>query len=257
MTDIHILQQVWILQQRSIKKYNFKGLLYSSPFHYYMSKFLFFTFFIAFWNLCYSQDNDNTLNIIFVGTQYRANPLYLKKIPDVITVRDRNIQEQPDKHLSGISLVWGYERKLPSSLYFAITYSVRYRLLYQTIPFNNQSTSSFQQKTKKSLISDIYAEFGKIIEFRKSKLSTSLGIGLCGLGTGYPLTQRYMNSNNESYYITTSENFIYPTTTVGTTWQKKKLSSFLRIGYCLKNPTFFATEFIFLELGAKYNILNF
>lgn len=62
---------------------------------------LVFTFLGLMNNKGYGQSEySEKLFTLSIGLKTRITPIYLKKIPDLISTPNRNVQEQPDTHLS-------------------------------------------------------------------------------------------------------------------------------------------------------------
>jgi hypothetical protein len=207
----------------------------------------------------FSQEKNESIQKFrfFLGVQTRVTPIYPKGLSDVITVQDRNIWEQPDKHLSGPSLIWGIERSIDDSYNFSFTQAVRYDFIYQTQPYRNQPYAGFQQQSQRAIVSDIYLDVFRNFKLNNSEFQMGAGFAICGLGTGYLLTQRFLDNNNQSFFITSKEDFLFPAVTATFGWQKNKFNAALRMGYAWNNPTLFKTAFIFPEIKLHYNIFSF
>lgn len=193
----------------------------------------------------------------YIGIQTRVTPIYPKGIPDFIAVPDRNIFEQPNKYLSGPSLLYRIEKDLNNSFDIAFSHALRYDFLYQTLPFNNQPFSGFRPVIKKSFISDLYLDVERKIALNSSTLTAGLGFAMLGFGSSYLLTQRFTDNNNQSFYITSKEDFIFPAITTTFGWQKANFNASLKIGYAWYDPTLYKTPFLFPELKVRYKLFSF
>lgn len=192
-----------------------------------------------------------------IGLQTRVTPIYVKKYPGFITVPDRNIFEQPDRHLSGPSVLYKIERQLNNSFSMSFSQAMRYDFLHTTLPFNSQPFRGFRSVVQKSFISDFYLDGEKAFSLNNSKLNLGLGLGILGLGSDYILTQRFADNNNQSFYISSKEDFVFPAVTAIIGWQKNKFSTSLKMGYAWDNPTLFKRPFLFPELRVQYNMFSF
>lgn len=193
----------------------------------------------------------------YIGIQTRVTPIYLKHVPDFITVQDRNIWEEPDKHLSGPSLIYKIGKQISSSYNVGFSHAIRQDFLYQTFTFNNQPIQGFRQETNRAIINDFYLQVNRIISLSSSKIELGFGLAICGIGSGYILTQRFVDNNNQSLYVSSKENFQFTAATFNINWQNDKLNAGLRMGYCWRNPTLFKTPFLFPELGIQYQLFSF
>ena len=203
-----------------------------------------------------SEDKHGIFNFN-IGVQTRITPIYLKHVPDFITFSDRNTFEQPDQYLSGPSLSYKIERPINDKFSVSFSHAIRYDFLYLTFTFNNQPVQGFQQRTKRAVISDFYLDGGYHITLPTSELKVSLGLALCGIGSGYLLTERYVDFRSQSFYVTSKEDFIFPALTTAIEWKKNNFSAQLRMGYCWNNPTLFKTPFLFPELAIQYQLFSF
>lgn len=210
--------------------------------------------FLYLFGICQTSEETQPKFAISIGAQTRITPIYLKRLPDLIIVSDRNTFEQPDQYLSGPSLVYKIERSLNEKFSVSFSHAIKYHFLYLTFTFNNQRIQGFHQETKRAVISDFYLDGGYMIS---PKFKLSLGVALCGIGSDYLLTQRFPDNNNQSIYVTSKENFIFPAITSSIGWKKNNFLVQLRMGYCWNNPTEFKTPFLFLELGIQYQLFSF
>lgn len=193
----------------------------------------------------------------YIGIQTRVTPIYPKGFPDFVTVPDRNIFEQPNKYLSGPSLLYRIEKDLNNSFDISFSHALRYDFLYQTFPFNSQPFLGFRPVVKKALISDVYLDGEKKIVLNNSTLKIGIGLAMLGFGSSYLLTQRFTDNNNQSFYITSKEDFIFPAVTTAVGWQKKDFSATLKIGFAWYDPTLLKRPFLFPELKVQYKLFSF
>lgn len=192
-----------------------------------------------------------------LGLQTRVTPIYVKGYPNAVFVTDRNIWETPDRYLSGPSVLYKIERKTNSSWSVSFSQAIRYDFLYRTLPYNNQPIQPFKIQTKRAVITDFYLDGETAIPLRNSHINVGAGLALCGIGSGYLLTQRFVDNNNQSFYITSKEDFVFPAITASVGWQKNKLSALLKMGYAWYNPTLFHVPFLFPELKVQYQLFSF
>lgn len=220
----------------------------------------FFSTIITFQSFCQNTEDEKLPFHFTIGTQIRVTPIYLKRIPDFfIGLPARNVWEQPDMHLSGtFAFVYSIEKEIPNSLSIKFLQSVRYGLLYWTQTLTTPSPSNpFIREEKKSIISDIYFDIFKRYSLRSSVLKFGLGISFNGFGTSYTLTQRFVDNNNQSFYVSSKENFQFPSASFSINWQKGKFNTGLRMAYCWSNPTLFKERFLFPEIGIQYQLFSF
>ena len=224
-----------------------------------MKQYTAFLFTIFFPTIIFSQNSspDNSKFNFYLGMQTRVTPIYTKHVADLIIVQDRNIMESPDRHLSGPSLAYKIERQISPSFVVSYSHAIRYDFLYQTFTFNNQPVQGFRQQTRKTIVNDLYLDAGYIIQLSTSEIKVGAGLAVCGIGTGYLLTQRFLDNNNQSFYISSKENFQFPAASFNINWKKGKLHTMLRMGYCWSNPTLFKESFLFPELGVQYQLFSF
>lgn len=219
---------------------------------------LFITFLLPLHLPVFAQDSENEhLFNFYLGIQTRVTPIYPKGIPDFISLPDRNIIEVPDKYLSGPSILYRIERRINSSLDISFSHALRYDFLYKTFPFNSQPFIGFKQVVKRSLISDLYLDGEKKFPLNTSTFKVGIGLAILGLGSDYILTQRFTDYNNQSFYVSSKENFIFPAVSATFGWQKNKLTASMKMGYAWYNPTWYKTPFIFPELKIQYNLFSF
>lgn len=192
----------------------------------------------------------------YLGVQTRITPIYPEGVPGGVRVSDRNIWEQPDKHLSGPSVVYTFEKLLEDDWSVSFSHAIRYDFLYQTLPFNTQPLQGFRPDVKRAVMNDLYIDAYKAIALNKSALKLGAGLALCGLGSGYLLTQRFVDNSNQSIYITSKEDFIFPAITAHFGWQKNRFGTSLQAGYAWHNPTLFGIPFLFPELKVQYRLFS-
>src|SRR5687768_1355393 len=108
--------------------------------------FLIITFTFSLKSL-YSQE-DRAVNPFkfYLGAQTRVTPIHVNKIPDYIIVPDRNVLEQPHKHLSGPSLVYSLARDIQNNFEIVFSQAIRYDYLYESLFFSNQNITGIEQK---------------------------------------------------------------------------------------------------------------
>lgn len=166
-----------------------------------------------------------------LGAQTRITPIYPKGYPVFIDVTDRNIWEQPDMHLSGPSVFYKVEGKISDSRSISFSQAIRYDFLYQTFRFNTQPFNGVGSVDKRAAVTDFYLDGESRIPLRNSYVKVGAGLALCGVGSGYLLTQRFVDNNGESVYITSKENFVFPAVTGSFGWQKNRFEATLKMGY--------------------------
>lgn len=218
----------------------------------------FITFLLPLHLLVFAQDSENKhLFNFYLGVQTRVTPIYAKRIPDFISVPDRNIFEQPNRYLSGPSILYRIERLINSSFDISFSHALRYDFLYTTFPFNSQPFIGFKQIVKRSFISDLYIDAEKKLPLKTSTFKVGIGLAVLGLGSGYILTQRFTDYNNQSIYISSKEDFVFTAVTATFGWQKNRLNASLKMGYAWYDPTWYKTPFLFPELKIQYNLFSF
>lgn len=206
----------------------------------------------------FAQDSDNEkLFNFYLGIQTRVTPIYPKGVPNSISVPDRNIFEQPNRYLSGPSILYRIERLINSGLDISFSHALRYDFMYTTLPFNNQPSIGFKEVVKRSFISDLYIDGEKKLSLNTSTFKVGIGLAILGLGSNYILTQRFADNNNQSFYVSSKEDFIFPALTATFGWQKNRLNTSLKMGYAWYDPTLFETPFLFPELKIQYNLFSF
>ena len=193
---------------------------------------------------------------ILVGVKTRITPIYLEKVPDVVSSPLTDILEQPDMHLSGpgIHLTERYETSTKWS--FALHQTVRYDYIYQKLPLEYPIPPGFEATIKQKILFDLYTDVAKDIASKKSTFRIMIGFAVCGLNSGFTQTFRiYQDPNNYTDYYK-EKNFIFPAATAGFGWQKNRFYGELKFGYCWDNPTLFNTPFLFPEISIQYQLFN-
>ena len=194
---------------------------------------------------------------ILVGAKTRITPIYLERVPDIISSPLSDILEQPDKHLSGPGIHLTEKYGTSTMWSFALHQTIRYDYIYQKLPLEYPTPPGFEATIKQKLLFDLYADVAKDIAARNSTLRIMIGFAVCGLNSGFTQTFRvYQDPNNYTdYYM--EKDFIFPAATAGFGWQKKRFYGELKFGYCWDNPTLFNTPFLFPEISFQYQLFNF
>lgn len=192
---------------------------------------------------------------ILIGAKTRVTPIYLKRIPDAIYVGSIDILQQPDKHLSGpgIHISEKYMKGIRWSLAFHQT--IRRDYIYRKMPLAAPEPG-VEYNVKQKILFDIYTDVARDIPANNSSFRILIGLGICGLNSGYIETRRVSQSSTTYTDYYTKKNFIFPATTAGVGWQKNKFYAELKIGYCSDNPTLFKTPFLFPEISCQYQLFN-
>ena len=204
----------------------------------------------------WSQDASESLKTYFsIGIKTRVTPIYLPNIPTVISVNESNVQEQPDMHLSGPSLLLSIDKELPKEFILSFSTAIRYDFLYNNLPYNVQNAVELRRKTYKAMVTDLYLDIIKRQQYEKAELRFGAGLALCGIGSGFTQTYRYLNTvSNTSFFVPVQRNFLFPAATASIAWKKNKFLTELKMGYCWSNPTLFKNNFLFPELKAQWQL---
>jgi len=206
----------------------------------------------------YCQTNEKNIGSISIlaGMKTRITPIYLKHVPDVIHLGNIDILEQPGKHLAGPGLAISVRKKLGTKYSFSVQPVLRYDYIYQRLPLVFPEPASFDYKIKRKLLFDLYADVAKILPARNSSYRFSFGFALCSINSGYIETHRIYQSPANYTDFERKKNFIFPAVTVGLGWQKNKIYTELKFGYCWNDPTLYDTPFIFPEISLQYQIFS-
>ena len=213
---------------------------------------------IIFFLLIYSRDavSQTPKKISFyAGVKLRVTPIYTGQSPENIIISVPgiiNAQQQPDLHLSGLGLHTSAVYDINKKWQIALQQTTRYDILYNEWLLERNTSSKIRDK--KRIIFDLYAVFSRKIVAKKNTFVASVGLGLCGINTGY--TQIIRKYSSQTNYVDYKEkiNFLFPAATAGFGWQKGKFLSQFKMGYCWNNPTWFVFPFLFPELSLQYKI---
>lgn len=207
--------------------------------------------------LCFSlhaQENKGN-TVFYLGAKTRITPIYLKRLPDHIFTPRVSDLEQPDKHVSGpgIEIIEAYT--FARNYKIAFHQVIRHDFLYQTVPVDYPPPPDFKYEIKRRVIFDFYLDAVRVFPKDNCNWSVSAGFALCGLNTNY--TETVSATVNPNTYLEKKKDFVFTALTAGVGFQKKKIFTEIKMGYCWDDPRLINTPFLFPELSIQYQLFHF